>query len=169
MMMTVLIAFFLSRFQIFVGATSSPRDTGFTLFASSTLFLKYLPDWLRLGALSEMTWTVSTASFNATVLKGLPMIVSHPTTGKPCLRYHEPWPQSKTQFEPTNVTIDGLKAADSAAICEAIDSVLHDRRVAYYHVWDKGDIVVSDNILMMHTRSDFNSGSDRELWRIHFD
>ncbi|KAL5085807.1 hypothetical protein Trisim1_009878 [Trichoderma cf. simile WF8] len=157
------------RFQIFVGATSSPRDTGFTLFASSTLFLKYLPDWLRLGALSEMTWTVSTASFNATVLKGLPMIVSHPTTGKPCLRYHEPWPQSKTQFEPTNVTIDGLKAADSAAICEAIDSVLHDRRVAYYHVWDKGDIVVSDNILMMHTRSDFNSGSDRELWRIHFD
>ncbi|UKZ57265.1 hypothetical protein TrVGV298_011118 [Trichoderma virens] len=157
------------RFQIFVGATSSPRDTGFTLFASSTLFLKYLPDWLKLGALSEMTWTVSTASFNQTVLKGLPMIVSHPTTGKPCLRYHEPWPQSKTQFEPTNVTIDGLKAADSAAICEAIDSVLHDRRVAYYHVWDKGDIVVSDNILMMHTRSDFNSGSDRELWRIHFD
>ncbi|KAL6699452.1 Pyoverdine/dityrosine biosynthesis domain-containing protein [Trichoderma pleuroticola] len=157
------------RFQIFVGATSSPRDTGFTLFASSTLFLKYLPEWLRLGALAEMTWTVSTASFDATVLKGLPMIVSHPTTGKPCLRYHEPWPQSKTQFEPTNVTIDGLKAADSAAICEAIDSVLHDRRVAYYHVWDKGDVVVSDNVLMMHTRSDFNSGSDRELWRIHFD
>ncbi|RFU81260.1 pyoverdine biosynthesis [Trichoderma arundinaceum] len=130
------------RFQIFVGATSSPRDTGFTLFSSSTLFLKYLPEWLKLEALSEMTWTVQTASFDQTVLKGLPMISSHPTTGKPCLRYHEPWPQSKTQFEPTHVSIDGLGAADSAAICEAIDSVLHDRRVAYYHVWDKGDIVL---------------------------
>ncbi|PTB65521.1 Clavaminate synthase-like protein [Trichoderma citrinoviride] len=157
------------RFQIFVGATSSPRDTGYTLFSSSTLFLKHLPDWLQLEALSEMTWTVSTASFDQTVLKGLPLITPHPVTGKPCLRYHEPWPQHKTKFEPTKVTIDGLDAADSAAICEAIDSVLYDRRVVYYHVWDKGDIVVSDNILMMHTRSAFLSGSDRELWRIHFD
>ncbi|KAL7809571.1 Pyoverdine/dityrosine biosynthesis domain-containing protein [Trichoderma gracile] len=157
------------RFQIFVGATSSPRDTGFTLFSSSTLFVRYLPDWLKLEALLEMTWTVSTASFDQTVLKGLPLITPHPVTGKPCLRYHEPWPQHKTKFEPTEVTIDGLEAADSAAICEAIDSVLYDRRVVYYHVWDKGDIVVSDNILMMHTRSEFVSGSDRELWRIHFD
>jgi alpha-ketoglutarate-dependent taurine dioxygenase len=116
-----------------------------------------------------MTWTVSTASFDQTVLKGLPLITPHPVTGKPCLRYHEPWPQHKTKFEPTKVTIDGLEAAESAAICEAIDSVLYDRRVVYYHVWDKGDIVVSDNILMMHTRSEFVSGSDRELWRIHFD
>ncbi|EGR44678.1 uncharacterized protein TRIREDRAFT_69881 [Trichoderma reesei QM6a] len=157
------------RFQIFVGATSSPRDTGFTLFSSSTLFVRYLPEWLKLETLSEMTWTVSTASFDQTVLKGLPLITPHPVTGKPCLRYHEPWPQHKTKFEPTKVTIDGLEAAESAAICEAIDSVLYDRRVVYYHVWDKGDIVVSDNILMMHTRSEFVSGSDRELWRIHFD
>ncbi|KAL6887172.1 Clavaminate synthase-like protein [Trichoderma longibrachiatum] len=157
------------RFQIFVGATSSPRDTGFTLFSSSTMFLKYLPNWLKLEALTEMNWTVSTISFDQTVLKGLPLIVSHPVTGKPCLRYHEPWPQHKTRFEPTDVAIDGLEAAESAVICEAIDSVLYDRRVVYYHVWNKGDIVVSDNILMMHTRSAFVSGSDRELWRIHFD
>ncbi|KAK5996448.1 Isocyanide synthase xanB [Cladobotryum mycophilum] len=157
------------HFQIFVGATASPKDTGFTLFSSSTMFFKYLPNWLSLESLSSMTWGVTTPSFDQTVLKRLPLVIPHPTTSKPCLRYHEPWPQFKTNFDPTTVTIEDQTESDMAAICEAIDSVLHDRRVAYYHVWDKGDIVVSDNILMMHTRSDFVSGSDRELWRIHFD
>lgn len=156
------------RFQLFQGATSSPRDTGFTLFSSSTLFFKYLPSWLKQD-ISNLTWSVSTSAFDNTVLRGLPLAIDHPTTGKPCLRYHEPWPQSKTRFDASDVTIDGLEVTESAAICETIDSVLYDRRVALYYAWDKGDILVSDNILMMHTRSDFTAGIDRELWRIHFD
>ncbi|KAF5639250.1 taurine catabolism dioxygenase [Fusarium sp. NRRL 52700] len=156
------------QFQLFQGATSSPRDTGFTLFSSSTLFFKYLPSWLKKD-ISKLTWSVSTSAFDNTVLRGLPLAVDHPTTGKPCLRYHEPWPQSKTRFDASDVTIDGLESTESAAVCETIDSVLYDRRVALYYAWDKGDILVSDNILMMHTRSDFTAGVDRELWRIHFD
>jgi alpha-ketoglutarate-dependent taurine dioxygenase len=62
-----------------------------------------------------------------------------------------------------------MSAADGASLCAAIDEVLYDRRVAYYHAWDKGDLLISDNVLMMHTRSDFTAGTDRELWRIHFD
>ncbi|EEU37393.1 uncharacterized protein NECHADRAFT_51584 [Fusarium vanettenii 77-13-4] len=157
------------QFQLFEGATASPRDTGFTIFASSTLFFKFLPKWLKVDELSKLTWSVSTSSFDQTVLKGLPLVVSHPTTEKPCLRYHEPWPQSKTQFDATDVIIEGQEPVESASICAAIDATLYDRRVAYYHAWDKGDIVVSDNVLMMHTRSDFTAGIDRELWRIHFD
>jgi alpha-ketoglutarate-dependent taurine dioxygenase len=133
------------------------------------MVLKYLPKWLTLEALSAKTWTVSTSSFDSTVLKGIPLVVPHPTTGKPCLRYHEPWPQSRTKFDETLVSIDDLDEAGSRAICEAIDSILHDRRVVYYHAWEKGDVVVSDNILALHTRSDFTAGSSRELWRIHFD
>ncbi|KJZ76946.1 hypothetical protein HIM_03823 [Hirsutella minnesotensis 3608] len=157
------------RFQFFVGPTASPRDTGFTIFSSSTLVFKHLAPGLTADRLSQMTWTVSTSSFNQTQLKGLPLVVPHPTHGKPCLRYHEPWPQSRTKFDATQVSIDGLAEAESIRICNAIDAALHDRRVAYYHVWEKGDMVVSDNTLMMHTRSDFTAGSDRELWRIHFD
>ncbi|KAL6918219.1 hypothetical protein ACHAP8_007582 [Fusarium lateritium] len=156
------------QFQLFQGATSSPRDTGFTLFSSSTLFFKYLPTWLKKD-ISKLTWTVATTAFDNTILRGLPLAIDHPTTGKPCLRYHEPWPQSKTVFDASEVTIDGLEKTESAAITDAIDSVLYDRRVALYYAWDKGDILVSDNILMMHTRSDFTAGVDRELWRIHFE
>ncbi|KAH7305838.1 putative pyoverdine/dityrosine biosynthesis protein [Stachybotrys elegans] len=157
------------RFQFFAGVTASPQNTGFTLFSSSTMVSKHLPSWLPMDKLSTMTWSVSTPSFDSSHMKGLQLVVPHPTTKQPCLRYHEPWPQSRTKFDPTDVTIDGLSEAESSSICGAIDSVLHDRRVAYYHAWHKGDLVISDNILTMHTRSDFTAGCDRELWRIHFD
>lgn len=159
------------RFQFFTGVTGSPKTTGYTLFSSSTLVFNYLPEDIDLSYLRKLTWGVSTSSFDATKLRGLPLIVDHPTTGKPCLRYHEPWPQSKTVFDPTYVTIEDENGPieNNDALCAAIDSLLHDRRVAYWHSWEKGDLVVSDNILMMHTRSDFTAGCDRELWRIHFD
>lgn len=157
------------RFQFFAGVTESPKDTGFTIFSSSTSIFHKLPKWLSVEHLSTLTWSVATSSFDATTLNGIPLVIAHPVTGKPCLRYHEPWPASKTKFDATSVTIDGVSEDESARICAVLDELLHDRRVAYYHAWDKGDLVISDNILMMHTRSDFHSGSPRELWRIHFD
>ncbi|PHH59083.1 hypothetical protein CDD82_2556 [Ophiocordyceps australis] len=157
------------RFQFFTAPTASPRTTGFTLFSSSTQVFGHLPPWLSADNLADKTWSVCTESFGSSKLGGLPLISRHPETGQPCLRYHEPWPQTKTRFDATSVTIDGVSETESRAICDAIDAVLHDRRVAYYHSWEKGDVVVSDNVLMMHTRSDFTAGSDRELWRIHFD
>lgn len=156
-------------FQFFTGVTSSPKETGFTLFSSSTLVFRALPAWLTPEVLSCLTWSVSTSSFDQTKMVGLPLVVPHPTTGKPCLRYHEPWPQSKTKFDATDVCIDGLGEEAGRAVCAALDAALHDRRVAYWHAWEKGDMVISDNVLAMHTRSDFNAGCDRELWRIHFD
>ncbi|KAK7931137.1 hypothetical protein PG985_001849 [Apiospora marii] len=159
------------RFQMFTAISSSPKDTGFTLFASSSLVTKYLPPATLppLTELQPLKWTVATGGFNNLRLGDLPLFVDHPTTGRPCLRFHEPWPQSKTRFQPTAVSIDGIGSADSERICEGLAELLHDRRVAYYHAWEKGDFLVSDNILAMHTRSDFTAGCDRELWRIHFD
>ncbi|KAH8883577.1 putative pyoverdine/dityrosine biosynthesis protein [Thozetella sp. PMI_491] len=158
------------KFQLFTAVTASPKNTGFTLFASSTLIFKHLTQFLPLEHLRTLTWEVSTSSFDSSVIRGMPLVVDHPTTGKPCLRFHEPWPQSKTIFDATNVAIEnpGL-GYTSEAICETITAILHDRRVAYYHAWEKGDLMVSDNVLAMHTRSDFTAGCDRELWRIHFD
>ncbi|KAI5861028.1 Pyoverdine/dityrosine biosynthesis protein-domain-containing protein [Durotheca rogersii] len=180
------------KFQFFTAVTTSPPDTGFTLFSSSTLILKNLPPQLPLSYLRGLTWTVSTSSFDCSLIQGLPLIVDHPATGRPCLRYHEPWPQSKTQFEATYVAIDNASRAvspttsgsdtdveldsfgsapslDGPAICDTLTSLLHDRRIVYYHSWEKGDLLVNDNTLTMHTRSDFTAGCDRELWRIHLD
>jgi alpha-ketoglutarate-dependent taurine dioxygenase len=155
------------RFQFFTAVTPSPADTGYTLFASSNLLFRYLPPHLPLDALKKLTWSVSTSSFGSVNLGGLQLVVEHPATGKPCLRYHEHWPQWRTHFEPMEVSIAGEYSGGKVG--EAIETLMYDRRVTYWHSWVKGDMLVSDNIAMMHTRSEFTGGCDRELWRIHID
>lgn len=91
----------------------------------------------------------------------------HPVTGANCLRYHERWPQARTRFDPIEVSIDGDES--KKVLCDVIEELLYDRRVCLWHEWQQGDIVVSDNFSMMHTRSSFESGAERELWRIHID
>ena len=71
---------------------------------------------------------MQTGGFDKLGLGGLPLFVDHPTTGRPCLRFHEPWPQAKTRFEPTAVTIEREEPTVSERICEGLSQVLHDRR-----------------------------------------
>lgn len=146
--------------------TPCPEDTGYTLFASSDLFFRYSTAPITVDELRGKTWLVSTPSFDAPNLDGLPLVQDHPVTGKPCIRYHEKWPQSKTAFDPVDVEIHG---DEDGEVDKAIETLLYDRRVTYWHAWKKGDMLLSDNISMMHTRTKFVSGCDRELWRIHVD
>lgn len=153
------------RFQFFAAVTPSPKNTGFTLFASSKLLFDNLPSDKTLARLEKLTWAVKTTSFDASAIHDMPLVVTHPATGRPCLRYHERWPQEKTRFDPTEVSIE--HGDDS--MCDLLEALLHDRRVCYWHSWQEGDLIVNDNIAMLHTRSSFQAGVDRELWRIHFD
>jgi alpha-ketoglutarate-dependent taurine dioxygenase len=153
------------RFQFFAAVTPSPKNTGYTLFSSSRLVFGYLPKNQPLNYLESLTWSVKTASFDQSVVGGMPLVATHPSTGQPCLRYHERWPQEKTRFDPTEVKIEN----GDQRICDTLESLLHDRRVCYWHSWQEGDLIVNDNISMLHTRSSFEAGVDRELWRIHFD
>ncbi|EKD13238.1 uncharacterized protein L3040_003039 [Drepanopeziza brunnea f. sp. 'multigermtubi'] len=152
------------QFQFFTVVTPSPENSGLTLFASSRLFFEHLPGPYSLSQLRALTWSVETPAFNHTRLSELDLVVPHPTLQTPCLRYHEPWGRDKTRFDPTAVHI-----ADGAHdhLLPVIDALLYDRRVCYSHEWREGDLIVSDNINMLHTRSGFEAGEPRELWRIH--
>ncbi|ORY58077.1 uncharacterized protein BCR38DRAFT_489563 [Pseudomassariella vexata] len=155
--------------QFFTAVTPSPNNTGFTLFSPSSRIWPLLPCGPPLSQLQKLTWLVETKSFDGAKLNGLPLVIPHPTIGTPCLRYHEPWPQFKTAFESILVEIEGISRESGAIICATLDSLLYDRRVCYWHSWEKGDVLVSDNIASLHTRSSFTAGADRELWRIHLD
>lgn len=72
-------------FHSFTTVTPSPPNNGYTLFSTSTLVFRHLPKELPLEALRKLTWSVSTSSFDATVLRKLPLVVDHPATGLPCL------------------------------------------------------------------------------------
>ena len=158
--------------------TPSPPNTGYTLFASSTHLFQHLPQDVipSIDKLKELKWSITTPSFGDVKLNRLPLVIGHPTTGRPCLRYHENWPQSKTRFDPMDVMLhyngdESISGKDVSAeqIGKALERLLYDRRVTYWHSWEKGDVLISDNFSMMHTRSEFVSGADRELWRIHVD
>ena len=159
------------RFQMFVAFTSTPKTLGRTLFSSSRLFISHLQTNhdISESTLRELTWSVRTASFDAAKWENLPLIIDHPSTGKPALRYHENWPKEKTQFDGSIVRFDDVDADEDERLRAAIDTALYDRRVCIRVAWEKGDVIVSDNVSMMHTREGFDSNEKRELWRVHVD
>lgn len=98
-------------------------------------------------------------------MKDLPLVLRHPKTDLPCVRWHQPWPASKTKFSTCAVSIEN----DRQEIIELVDRMLYDRRVCLRFTWEKGDLLLADNHAMMHTRTAFTGDCERELWRIHID
>lgn len=153
------------RFQYFTSITPSAPGSGYTLFASSRLFWQHLPPQHTLAELGALTWDCKNSGFWDNHMTGLPLVVPHPANGEPCVRWHEPWPEWKTKFANCVIRIEN----GGQEYVGLVDRMLYDRRVCLYFSWVKGDVLVSDNFAMLHTRTAFEGESDRELWRIHFD
>lgn len=159
------------RFQYFVAKTPSPPNSGYTLFASSRLFFQHLPPTTSYEALKPLAWDCKNSGFWDNHMRQLPLVVPHPTYGeaRPCVRWHQPWPMWKTQFAHCKISIEDVAREESERVKQLVDAMLYDRRVCLYWEWEQGDLLVSDNFGMLHTRTAFKGDSDRELWRIHFD
>ena len=153
------------RFQYFTSITPSPPGDGQTIFASSQLFWQHLPPQYSQEEMKNLIWDCKHSSTDFQHhMTDLPLVVPHPTNGKPCVRWHEPWYQWQTKFSHNEIRISN----GPQHYKDLINSLLYDRRVCLYFNFEQADILVADNISMMHTRTAFNGGSGRELWRIHF-
>ena len=93
-------------------------------------------------------------------LEGTPLVVRHPVRNFPCLRWDQPWPASKTDFSAGEVPL----AQDVQDITELIDQLLSDRRVSLRFTWERGDVVVSDDIA---TRIGFTGDDGHHFWCMH--
>jgi len=80
------------------------------------------------------------------VKQNRPMIFNHPITGEELL-YCSPGTQQ-------NIEID------------LSDIIKYANNNSYVHTWEKGDLLIWDNLKMMHKREQFNG--TRKLWRIQF-
>jgi alpha-ketoglutarate-dependent taurine dioxygenase len=47
-----------------------------------------------------------------------------------------------------------------------VSALLRHRRVCLY-LWERGEVLVNDNVAMLNTRTIFSSNCDRNLRRIH--
>ncbi|GFG02326.1 spore wall maturation protein DIT1 [Aspergillus udagawae] len=152
-------------FQFFTCPATAPKGSGYTLFASSRLFFRYLPLPWTAERLQTVTWAMDNDGFWDAKLKNLPLVVPHPVTGLPCMRWHQPWDSTKTKFSTCAVTIEN----DEQELVSVVDDLTYDYRVCLRFSWEQGDLLVSDNTAMLHTRTGYKTDCDRELWRIHFD
>ncbi|KAI0599576.1 putative pyoverdine/dityrosine biosynthesis protein [Biscogniauxia sp. FL1348] len=154
------------RFQFMTAVTASPKDSKFTTFSNSSLIFKYLPAPLSVDYLRKLSWIISAPPTDGTGmvtgLQDVPLVVDHPSTKAPCLRYHHVWHQDEAKLGTTKVASEKTQnMPESLAIRRILDDLLQDRRVVYHHAWAKGDLVVNDNILAMNTRNGFTAGGDR--------
>ncbi|CAG8107369.1 unnamed protein product [Penicillium olsonii] len=152
-------------YQFFTCPATAPKGNGYTLFASSRLFFRYLPYPWSVDRLESVTWAMDNDGFWDAKLKNLPLVVRHPVSGLPCLRWHQPWDATKTKFSTCDVTIEN----EDNGLVELIDRMTYDYRICLRFGWERGDLLVSDNTAMLHTRTGYVSDCERELWRIHCD
>ncbi|KAL8937796.1 MAG: hypothetical protein Q9211_003504 [Gyalolechia sp. 1 TL-2023] len=156
------------RFQYFTSITAAQKGSGYTLFAASRLFFKYLPSPYTVERLEAAKWRMDHAGIwdaGNPPLTDLPLVVRHPETNAPCLRWHESWSVSKDGSSTCEITMQN----DSQDIVQLVNQMVYDRRVCLRFSWEQGDMLLSDNTAMLHTKSAFTGGSDREIWRIHVD
>ncbi|KAI0115741.1 Pyoverdine/dityrosine biosynthesis protein-domain-containing protein [Nemania sp. FL0031] len=152
-------------YQYFTCLATAPKGDGYTLFCSSRLAFRYLPIAWPLERLEPVTWEMTNDGFWSNVHKGLPLVVRHPVTGAPCLRWHSPWDSSKTKYSSYKIVIEN----EEQSLVRLIEKSTYDFRACLRFSWQQGDLLVSDNVAMLHTRTSYTSECDREMWRIHLD
>jgi alpha-ketoglutarate-dependent taurine dioxygenase len=153
------------RYQYFTCLSTAPKGDGYTLFANSCLFFEALPAPFSLGRLEKVTWSMVNDGFWSAKQTELPLVVRHEETGAACLRWHEPWTQTK--FSKYYFEIENDDAAEK--LKAVINKLLYDYRICLRFEWEQGDLLINDNVSMLHTRTAFAGSCEREMWRIHFD
>ncbi|KAJ4375523.1 hypothetical protein N0V86_007055 [Didymella sp. IMI 355093] len=150
-------------YQYFTCIATAPKGSGYTLFTASRLFFRYLsPPW-SVERLEPVTWGTHNTGFWKQDQEKLKLVVKHPATGEPCLRWHEPW--NKTKYSTCDVFVEN----EDQSLIDVINVGIYDWRSCLRFSWERGDLLCSDNTAMLHTRSAYESDCDREMWRIHFD
>ncbi|RYC59621.1 hypothetical protein CHU98_g6580 [Xylaria longipes] len=150
-------------YQYFTCLATAPKGDGYTLFCNSRLFFRYLPAPWTLERLEPVTWEMTNDGFWSNVHKGLPLVVRHPVTDAPCVRWHSPW--DKTHYSTYKITMEN----EEQSLIQLIEKMTYDFRTCLRFSWEKGDLLVNDNVSMLHTRTSYTSSCDREMWRIHLD
>ncbi|TQV94406.1 pyoverdine/dityrosine biosynthesis protein [Cordyceps javanica] len=155
------------RFQYFSAVTEpAAAGTGRTLFASSRLLFQHLGGGgggETVERLRGLTWDCRHSSDWDEHMRGLRLVVPHPETGEDCLHFMEPWPRSRTRFAYNSVSVEN----GPQRYLEVVTRALYDYRVTLRFEWCRGDVLLSDNFAMLHTRTAFAHEEERELWRIH--
>ncbi|KAI0535809.1 Clavaminate synthase-like protein [Xylaria digitata] len=137
------------RFLYSALRTTSQSNDDYTLFASSDIFTRYLPQAYNISKLEKRNIKWKCRSHH--VIEDTPLVVRHPTRNSPCIRWHQSWPKQQTtsSFEDVSI-ING-----SQSLIPLINNLLLDRRVCLRFSGQEGDFLVCENLTTLHTMTSF--------------
>jgi alpha-ketoglutarate-dependent taurine dioxygenase len=156
------------EFQVF-NCIAAPGENqgGRTVFCDTTLALSNVDPAVRAEwAKVEAAYSIGTVAHYGGGARS-PLIVPHPDSGVPTLRYHEPVPTDMDYPNPITIRLEGVAEDRVAHIQQSLKDALYDRRNYQAHDWHEGDIVIADNYTMLHGREAFTSRASRHLRRLH--
>lgn len=97
-----------------------------------------------------------------------PLVVPHPSTGEPTLRFNEPPdPANEAFLNRPRHRFDGVAPDEVPALLTELHDALADPACYYEHVWQRGDIVIADNYTLLHGRTAFTPRAPRHVRRVH--
>ncbi len=97
-----------------------------------------------------------------------PIITQHPFKKHAVIRYNEPPITTDKNFiNPPILNFSGIDQDQLAFFHHSLQKALYAPSNFYAHEWKTGDIVIADNLSLLHGREQFTSKSPRHLQRIH--
>lgn len=146
------------RYLFFVCQVAPPVG-GQSVFCDTTRVLKKLSDEQRsLAAAVRVTCTSETPPRTAT----FPLVGSHPEGGEPILRFAEPAPTGNVAVE-----LEGLPEAARAGFLRELQAGLVDPAAIHEHTWQAGDMILADNMALLHGRRASADGRLRHVKRVN--
>ena len=96
-----------------------------------------------------------------------PIITQHPHRGYAVIRYNEPHLKEKGHFvNPADMEFTGVAEGELNLFHSSLRQALYASENFYAHEWQEGDIVIADNLTLLHGREEFVSKSPRHLQRV---
>lgn len=97
-----------------------------------------------------------------------PIVTKHPFSEQFVMRYNEPPAKDVANFINPPI-IEFLDVADDELedLQRELKESLYSPDVYYAHVWEQGDVVISDNFTLLHGREPYTNDAPRHLQRVH--
>ncbi len=144
-----------------------PGHGGRTTFSNTILALKHTsPDLRNLWSKVTGTYQRKMEFYNSKTVSSI--ITQHPHRGYPVIRYNEPPSTEKENFlNPPDLDFAGLSSEEREIFHRSLREALYAPGNFYAHEWQTGDVVIADNLSLLHGREKFVSKSPRHIRRVH--
>lgn len=153
------------RYLLFHCIEAPLADTGGeTLFTDTHALWHHTPKHIK-AEWKEYSLTYETeklAHYGGKI--SIPLVQTHPDTLQLILRFAEPVPAP--MLNPVSVSVNKQALTASDSIIRDLTERCYNGLYCYEHSWQKNDIVIADNLALIHGRNAFKSFSPRHLRRI---